>query len=82
LKESDLIELLNKKHLSGAFLDVFREEPLKEKSLLWEHSNIYITPHVASLTNIKSAISQISENYMRFTTNKKLLNTVSLEKGY
>lgn len=82
LKEFDLIELLNEKHLSGAFLDVFREEPLKEKSLLWEHSNIYITPHVASLTNIKSAINQISENHMRFTTNKKLLNTVSLEKGY
>ncbi len=81
LKDLDLIELLNKKHISGASLDVFREEPLKN-NILWEHPNIYITPHIASLTNIKSAVNQISENYLRFIKNKELLNIVSLKKGY
>ncbi len=82
LNEANLIELLNKKHLSGALLDVFREEPLKDKNILWKQSNLYITPHIASLTNVKSVINQIAENHHRFIANKKLLNVVSLKKGY
>lgn len=82
LVEADLIELLDSTMLSGAFLDVFRTEPLPTDHPFWSHPKIQITPHIASLTNVESAINQIIENYNRFLNNKELLNTVSLSKGY
>ena len=82
LIERDLIELLDSSILSGALLDVFKQEPLPENHPFWQHSKIQITPHIASLTNIESAIDQIVENYQRFTHHKELINIVSLKKGY
>lgn len=82
LVENDLINLLNNKHLSGAILDVFREEPLPKQHVFWKHPNITITPHVASLTNVDTAIDLVAENYNRFLNKKELLHIVSLKKGY
>ncbi len=82
LIENDLIQFLDNSHLSGALLDVFRKEPLPESHQFWKHSKIQITPHVASLTNVESAVGQVIENYQRFSTNKELINKVSLSKGY
>jgi len=82
LIDEDLIQLIDDSHLSGALLDVFNEEPLPKNHPFWKHPKIQITPHVASLTNIKSAINQVTENYVRFINNQELLNTVSIKKGY
>ena len=82
LVENDLIELLNSSILSGALLDVFVNEPLPKEHPFWIHPKIQITPHIASLTNIDSAIHQITKNYTLFIQNKELLHTVSLTKGY
>jgi len=82
LIEEDLIEQLSTSMLSGAFLDVFREEPSPEEPPFWNHPKIEITSHVASLTNVQTATGQIVENYSRFLKNEELLNTVSLNKGY
>ena len=65
LVDTDLIEMLDSGHLSGASLDVFREEPLPEEHPFWEHPLINVTPHIASITNPASAVSQILENYDR-----------------
>jgi glyoxylate/hydroxypyruvate reductase A len=82
LVDEDLMDLLNTSMLSGAFLDVFREEPLPKEHPFWNHSKIQITPHIASLTNVETAIDQITENYKRFLKKEELLNIVSLKKGY
>jgi glyoxylate/hydroxypyruvate reductase A len=82
LIEEDLINQLDNSLLSGALLDVFKEEPLPKEHLFWNHPKIQITPHVASLTNVKTATNQIIENYNRFFNNKELINIVSLKKGY
>ncbi len=82
LVESDLIQLLDEGHLSGALLDVFREEPLPKHHPFWQHDKIQITPHVAGLTRIESASDIVVDNYNRMMANQKLINEVSLQKGY
>jgi glyoxylate/hydroxypyruvate reductase A len=82
LIDTDLISKLDASMLSGAFLDVFVNEPLPKDHPFWNHSKIQITPHVASLTNVNTAIEQIIENHRRFLNKEELLNIVSLKKGY
>ena len=73
---------LNNGILSGAFLDVFEEEPLPKKSPLWNKKNVQITPHNASITNQEAAVPQIIDNYNRLVEGKKLLNEVNLKNEY
>jgi glyoxylate/hydroxypyruvate reductase len=80
--EKSLLEQIKRTHISGALLDVFYEEPLPIEHPFWNHSEIRITPHIAALTNIKTSIGQIVENYNCLKKGKKLLNTVSVTKGY
>lgn len=82
LVDEDLIGMLDSGHLSGASLDVFREEPLPEDHPFWEHPLINVTPHIASITNPASAVSQILENYDRMRQGEPLINVVSQTKGY
>ena len=49
VNEADLIEALETKQISGAVLDVFKEEPLSEKSPLWSLPNVLMTPHCADV---------------------------------
>ncbi len=45
--EADLLAALRSGHLSGAYLDVTRSEPLPADSPLWEAPNLLLTPHNA-----------------------------------
>mgnify|MGYP001791367268 FL=1 len=82
LVEPDLLTLIDNNYLSGACLDVFRQEPLPQNHPFWSHPNITITPHVASLTNPVSVAPQIVDNYRRMTAGQPLLNQVDREQGY
>lgn len=82
LVEADLIQMIDAGHLSGASLDVFREEPLPEGHPFWSHPKISVTPHIASVTDPASAIEQILENYDRLQRQEPLRNVVSRQKGY
>jgi glyoxylate/hydroxypyruvate reductase A len=82
LVEEDLLAALDSGHLSGALLDVFRDEPLPEEHPFWCHGKITITPHIASVTNPGSAAAQIIENYRRAISGQPLLNVVDVERGY
>jgi len=81
-QEADIIELLDRGHLSGALLDVFSQEPLPATHPFWKHPKVFVTPHIASVTNANSAVTQIADNYKRFKKGIALENVVSLEKGY
>lgn len=82
LVEKDLLELLDEGRIAGATLDVLSEEPLPSSHPFWRHPKIDVTPHIASLTNIKTATQQIVDNYRNFKTGQPLLNLVSKERGY
>src|SRR6267378_1485652 len=48
LVEEDLLAALASGQLSGAVLDVFRDEPLPAGHPFWHHPRIVVTPHVAA----------------------------------
>jgi glyoxylate/hydroxypyruvate reductase A len=78
----DLLEMIHTKHLSGAALDVFRQEPLPAEHPFWKNEKIKVSPHIASITHPKSVVPQILENYKRMKEGKELKNVVDREKEY
>lgn len=82
LVEKDLIDAVDTGHLSGACLDVFKEEPLPPSHAFWSHPAITVTPHIASITDPISAAQQVVENYRRAAAGAYLLNQVDLKRGY
>ena len=82
LVEQDLLEALEAGQLSGALLDVFREEPLPATHPFWAHERITLTPHIASITSPVSAAPQVIDNYHRARSGRPLLHLVDPVKGY
>ncbi len=80
--DADLIAALDSGHLSGATLDVFDKEPLPADHPFWRHDKVLVTPHVASLTDERSAAPQIVENIRRARAGDPLLNAVDRAAGY
>ena len=46
--EDDLVTALEKGEIHGAYLDVFRKEPLQKESAMWKTKNLVITPHIST----------------------------------
>ncbi len=82
LVEKDLLIAIDEKQIKEAYLDVLREEPLPENHPFWSNKNIYITPHIASVTNATTALQQVATNYKKLKNMETLENEVSLDKGY
>jgi D-2-hydroxyacid dehydrogenase (NADP+) len=47
--EAALIEVLNRRKIAGAGLDVFATEPLPADSPLWDLPSVFISPHIGGL---------------------------------
>ncbi|HKL36879.1 MAG TPA: glyoxylate/hydroxypyruvate reductase A [Salegentibacter sp.] len=82
LVEQDLLAKVDDGHLSGAALDVFWEEPIRDEHPFWKHPKIRVTPHVASVTQPNSVVPQIIENYERLQDGEELKNVVKRDRGY
>ncbi len=82
LNEEHLLEAIYQGQISGACLDVFRTEPLPDDHPFWKHPKISITPHCASMTDIKRAAEQLYINYQNMKNGRPLANRVNPSKGY
>jgi glyoxylate/hydroxypyruvate reductase A len=80
--DSDVLALLDSGHLRAAVLDVFREEPLPESHAFWTHPGVYLTPHVAALTQATTAVAAIADNLRGFEAGAPLRHVVDLARGY
>lgn len=49
--EEALLDALRARRIAGAGLDVFSHEPLPADSPLWRLDNVFVTPHVAGLSD-------------------------------
>jgi glyoxylate/hydroxypyruvate reductase len=77
-----LLELLDSGHLAGAALDVFRQEPLPSGHRYWTHPKVRITPHVAAITPLGPASTQIVEKIRRLARNEPVTGIVERTRGY
>jgi glyoxylate/hydroxypyruvate reductase A len=82
LVESDLRVALESGQLGGAWLDVFRTEPLPGDHPFWSHPAITVTPHVAGWTIPRSAAAQVVENMQRVKAGFSPRNLVERGRGY
>ncbi|MGH7096390.1 MAG: 2-hydroxyacid dehydrogenase [Stellaceae bacterium] len=82
LVEEDLIPALAAGQLSGAALDVFRDEPLPPEHPFWRHPRIVVTPHIAGITNPRTAAPIIAAAIRDFESGRALPNRVDPTQGY
>ncbi len=82
LVEDDLIRLLEVGHVSGATLDVFRQEPLPQGHQFWSHPKINITPHIAAATLLNQTTQQLSNKIRDFVHGKHVTGQVRHGRGY
>ncbi len=82
LVEHDLLQAIETGKLSGACLDVFRQEPLPKKHPFRRHPKIIVTPHIAGITAPESVAGQVVENYTRVQMGEPPLHRVNLQRGY
>jgi len=82
LVEADLLTVLNSGHLSRAILDVTETEPLPPEHALWAHPRVFLTPHVASMTQPETAAPVLLDNIRRHQRNEPLVGVVDRSRGY
>ena len=84
INEKEMIEALDKKIIGGAGLDVTEEEPLSQKSKLWEMENVVVTPHHSGWSEkyMDRAINLFCVNLKAYLKRKKLPNLVDKKGGY
>jgi glyoxylate/hydroxypyruvate reductase A len=80
--EDALLDALDEGMISGAILDVFKEEPLPADHPFWERENVWITPHIASMSEVRDVVNLTLENIRRFEADEELLYQVNPDLQY
>lgn len=80
--DDDLLEALDSGQVSGAFLDVFHEEPLPVSHSFWQHPRIIMTPHIAAATQAEASAAQISHSIKCIARNERPPGWVDRQRGY
>jgi len=80
--EADLLDALATGRLAHAVLDVFASEPLPATHPFWLHPRITVLPHVAALTDPRSAAVIVARNVIALREGRALENLVDRSRGY
>ena len=80
--DADLIAALDRDHLAGATLDVFRVEPLPPEHPFWNHPKITLTPHTSARTLRSESIAQIADKIAALQRDEPVAGVVDIVRGY
>jgi phosphoglycerate dehydrogenase-like enzyme len=84
IDQAALLTALQEKHIAGAALDVFAEEPLAANHPFWRLPNVYVSAHIGGMsTQYNSrAMDLFIENCKRYLAGSPVLNRFDVVKGY
>jgi glyoxylate/hydroxypyruvate reductase A len=82
LVDADLLALLESGQLTGATLDVFREEPLPAGHPFWSHPRIVMTPHISARTLREASLAQIAGKIEQLERGLPIEGIVDRKRGY
>ena len=82
LVDDDLLAALDSGHLRHAVLDVFDSEPLPGGHPYWQHPRVTVLPHVAALTDARSAAQVVAGNLQALRDGAPLAHLVDRVRGY
>lgn len=82
LVDSDLLAALDSGHLGRAVLDVFSTEPLPPAQRYWHHPRVTLLPHVAALTDPRSAAAVVADNLQALRDGAPIAHLVDRARGY
>jgi len=82
--ENALIDALRHNRIAGAYLDVFRTEPLPQDSPFWDLPGVIISPHSADAADGWKSVSAsfFAANLRRYLHRETLVNICDPEAGY
>eukprot|EP00644_Phytophthora_capsici_P006396 jgi/Phyca11/127032/e_gw1.66.232.1 len=82
ISEKTIIQALDRQWFSKAVVDVFEKEPLPEDSKLWDHPNVFMTPHVAAYCFNEDIADVFVPNLNAYLAGKPLQYQVNWASGY
>ena len=80
--DADLMAQIDAGHVSGAMLDVFREEPLPPEHPFWRQEKIILTPHTSARTLAQDSVDQIVGKVAALSRGEAVTGRVDLARGY
>ena len=82
LIDPDLRAALDGGHIASVIADVTDPEPLPAGHWMWTHPRVWLTPHIASMTQPESAVAMVLENLRRYESGETMRGVVDRERGY
>lgn len=82
LVQDDFLAALASGRLGNAVVDVTDPEPLPAGHPFWKHPQIWLTPHIASMTQPDSAAQVVLDNLRRHADGLPLEGLVDRARGY
>jgi len=80
--ESALVEALTSGQIAGAVIDAMKEEPLPDKSPLWDCPNLILTPHISGPSLPEDMVEIFKENLRRFLAKEPLIGLIDFSRGF
>lgn len=79
---ADVVAALDSGQLGHAYLDVFETEPLPADDPLWARTDVSITPHIAALTEPRTALDVVAGNVERVRRGEPPQHVIDFGAGY